>query len=239
MLYQFSFSHTTAGETAINHGEMFQSPQVVRGQARCPVRCSPGDGAGYYSMERSDRRTPSRSAPLQPQPQIDVSAMAPNPVELCRTLLAYTAPGTVVAVPHAALAALVELASGRSGRQSAESSEAGLPQLYDVAALARRYGRAPATVRQWFADGLFGPAEERRFRRRGYVASAEAVQRFEERTGLRSAGASPALEAAPQSIAPASHLQPAGRSSGSRPAVGEKILAAAQRLQHPRRTRAS
>jgi hypothetical protein len=59
------------------------------------------------------------------------------------------------------------------------------PALYDVAALGRRYNRAPATVRQWFHDGLFGPPEERLFRGRGYVASDDVIRDFELRTGLR------------------------------------------------------
>jgi hypothetical protein len=154
----------------------------------------------------------------------DVSVTAPNPLDLCRTLLAYTAPGSAVAVPHAALAALVELASGTA--VEADSGDVGLPTLYDVATLARRYGRAPATVRQWFADGLFGPAEERRFRGRGYVASAEAVAAFEARTGLRGVGGSPlppsASEPAPRAIA--ERAGPITRSG-----IGGKILAAAQR----------
>lgn len=117
-----------------------------------------------------------------------VRSSPPDPIQLCRTLLAYTTPGNAVAVPHAALAALVDLASGTADGVSGSSSDQGalvLSQLYDVASLAQRYGRAPATVRQWFATGLFGPAKDRLFRGRGYVASAECVQQFEERTGIR------------------------------------------------------
>ncbi len=105
--------------------------------------------------------------------------------QLCRSLLAFTSPGTSVAVPHAALAQIVEMASGGAGKCHPVSDPEHLDQLYDVAALARRYNRALPTVRQWFHDGLFGPPEERRFRGRGYVASADAVREFEIRTGLK------------------------------------------------------
>jgi hypothetical protein len=108
-------------------------------------------------------------------------------LELCRGLLAFSAPGMAVAVPHAALAQIVELASGaRSEGQGQDSAVEPLQELFDVAALARRYNRATTTVRQWFHDGLFGPPAERRFRGRGYVAPAEAVHEFEARTGLKS-----------------------------------------------------
>lgn len=109
-------------------------------------------------------------------------------LELCRGLLAFSEPSMTVAVPHAALAQVVELASGGLDKGDLVPGGESLEELYDVAALARRYNRAPATVRQWFHDGLFGPPEERRFRGRGYVASAEAVREFEIRTGLRAAG---------------------------------------------------
>ena len=108
-------------------------------------------------------------------------------LELCRGLLAFSAPGMAVAVPHAALAQIVELASGApSEGQAQDSAVEPLQELFDVAALARRYNRATTTVRQWFHDGLFGPPAERRFRGRGYVAPAEAVHEFEARTGLKS-----------------------------------------------------
>lgn len=93
-----------------------------------------------------------------------------------------------VAVPHAVLAQVVELASGSVDRGNADPRVESLEALYDVAALARRYNRAPPTVRQWFHDGLFGPPAERRFRGRGYVASAHAVREFETRTGLKAVG---------------------------------------------------
>jgi hypothetical protein len=108
-------------------------------------------------------------------------------LELCRGLLAFSAPGMAVAVPHAALAQIVELASGAPLEGQAQDAAAEpLQELFDVAALARRYNRATTTVRQWFHDGLFGPPAERRFRGRGYVAPAEAVHEFEARTGLKS-----------------------------------------------------
>ena len=108
-------------------------------------------------------------------------------LELCRGLLAFSAPGMAVAVPHAALAQIVELASGApSEGQGQDSAVEPLQELFDVAALARRYNRATTTVRQRFHDGLFGPPAERRFRGRGYVAPAEAVHEFEARTGLKS-----------------------------------------------------
>ena len=166
-----------------------------------------------------------------------MSAIAPNPLDLCRTLLAYTAPGTSVAVPHAALAALVELASGGSAdRQNAgaEPADVRLSRLYDVAALAARYGRAPATVRQWFADGLFGPPEERRFRGRGYVASVEAVQAFEERTGLipsTTGPAGPAFASAPETGAAVSQAQSEDPFERPRLLIGGKIRAAARGLR--------
>lgn len=108
-------------------------------------------------------------------------------LELCRGLLAFSAPGVAVAVPHAALAQIVELASGApSEGQAHDSAMEPLQELFDVATLALRYNRATTTVRQWFHDGLFGPPAERRFRGRGYVASAAAVHEFEARTGLKS-----------------------------------------------------
>jgi hypothetical protein len=101
-----------------------------------------------------------------------VSVATSGPVQLCRTLLAFTAPGGAVAVPHAALTALVELATdGVSAVTPGQQQPTALSELYDVASLSRRYGRAPATVRQWFATGLFGAAKDRLFRGRGYVAS--------------------------------------------------------------------
>lgn len=116
-----------------------------------------------------------------------MNASSKEALELCRTLLAFSAPGVAVTVPHAALAEVVELASGRrEGDLANDDSGEPLQDLFDVAALARRYNRAATTVRQWFHDGLFGPPEERRFRGRGYVAPAEAVREFERRTGLKS-----------------------------------------------------
>lgn len=109
-------------------------------------------------------------------------------LELCRSLLAFSVPGMAVAVPHAALAQVVELASGppRSDGVAQEPSGEALQELFDVAALAIRYNRATTTVRKWFHDGLFGPPDERRFRGRGYVAPAAAVRDFEMRTGIKS-----------------------------------------------------
>jgi hypothetical protein len=109
-------------------------------------------------------------------------------LELCRSLLAFSAPGMAVAVPHAALAQVVELASGppRFDGVAEEPSAEALQELFDVAALALRYNRATTTVRKWFHDGLFGPPAERRFRGRGYVAPAAAVREFEIRTGIKS-----------------------------------------------------
>jgi hypothetical protein len=146
--------------------------------------------------------------------------------------------GGAVAVPHAALAALVELASGTSSEAIVEH-HVGLPPLsalYDVAMLARRYGRAPATVRQWFADGLFGPSEERRFRGRGYVAPAEVVAAFEARTGLRSGGGVALDLAVPEyeTRAAAAPAEPAARAK-----IGGKIRAAGQRSTAPRLTPAA
>lgn len=111
-----------------------------------------------------------------------MSGSMPPALDLCRGLLAYSAPGVPVAVPHAALAELVAMAS--AGTTAPKAAEEPLQRLHDVAALGLRYNRAPATVRQWFHDGLFGPPQARRFRGRGYVASDDAVRDFEARTGL-------------------------------------------------------
>ena len=154
---------------------------------------------------------------------------------LCRSLLTYAVPGAAVMVPHAALAELVELAS--DGAASPGSRHAGpdaLQTLYDVAALAERYNRAPSTVRGWFHGGLFGPPEERLFRGRGYVATSDAVYDFEERTGLCPAydhgnipaKADGAIVASPSELV---ELPKQPRSSDVRPRLGDKILAAAKR----------
>ena len=159
-------------------------------------------------------------------------------LQLCRSLLAFTLPGTSVAVPHAALAQVVEMASGGAGKCDPPSDSEPLEQLYDVAALARRYNRALPTVRQWFHDGQFGPPEERRFRGRGYVASAEAVREFEIRTGLkavvaelererRSGAGTPMVDVAPPVPVPprvTRSPRPATRTSG----IGGKIFAEAR-----------
>lgn len=153
-----------------------------------------------------------------------MNSPSPDPLELCRTLLAYTNPGTAVVVPHAALAAVVELASGSPISDEPSGAAGDAPSFFDVAALARRYSRAPATVRQWFAAGLFGPPRERRFRGRGYVAPGEAVREFEERTGLRSG---PREE--PPAAIPAGALPTSAASSGvPNGRVGSRIRAAAR-----------
>lgn len=154
---------------------------------------------------------------------------------LCRSLLTYSVPGAAVMVPHAALAELVELASG--GAASPDPRASGpdaLQMLYDVAALAERYNRAPSTVRGWFHDGLFGPPEERRFRGRGYVATSDAVHDFEERTGLCPAdvrvnipvAADGVIVASPSELVDVPKQSP---TSNIRPRLGDKILAAAKR----------
>lgn len=114
-------------------------------------------------------------------------------LDLCRGLLAYSALGTPVSVPHAVLAELVDLASatnpGPAVSSAAPEAAAATPEplqaLHDVAALSLRYNRAKATIREWFRDGLFGPPEERRFRGKGYVATDDVVRDFERRTGLQ------------------------------------------------------
>jgi transposase-like protein len=166
-----------------------------------------------------------------------MNAKTLDALQLCRSLLAFTSPGTPVAVPHAALAQVVEMASGGAGKCDPPSDPESLEQLYDVAALARRYNRALPTVRQWFHDGLFGPPEERRFRGRGYVASADAVREFEIRTGLRAVVAelererpeagTPMVEVAPPVPVPprvARSPRAATRTSG----IGGKIFAEAR-----------
>lgn len=122
-----------------------------------------------------------------------MSSSLSTAVELCRGLLAYTDPGTAVQVPHAALVELVELATGSIGASPVNLEPPALPRLYDVAALGRRYNRAPVTVRQWFHDGLFGPPEQRLFRGRGYVASEDVVREFEQCTGRRPVSGEPVL----------------------------------------------
>lgn len=174
------------------------------------------------------RRTAPDQRPI-PDPTSPLGVL-----ELCRGLLAYTAPESSVTIPRAALAELVELASGTSSTSSERNSTSEpLPTLFNVASLAARYDRAPPTVRQWFHDGLFGPPKERLFRGRGYVASSEAVLEFEERTGLRpAAGAPNTLPSAcgdgrPTSVSPNSPRQK--RATGSLSRIGKKILAAQQR----------
>ena len=173
--------------------------------------------------------------PQFPLADTEVSESGSGALALCRSLLTYTVPGMAVMVPYAALAELVELASGATASRGARASglEA-LQTLYDVTALAERYSRAPSTVRGWFRDGLFGPPEERRFRGRGYIASADALRDFEERTGLCPApvrasipvGADGAIVAAPSKSL---DLLKQSRTSGVRPRLGDKILAAAKR----------
>ena len=153
---------------------------------------------------------------------------------LCRGLLAFSAPGMAVAVPHAALAQIVELASGAASEaQPQDAAVEPLQELFDVAALARRYNRATTTVRQWFHDGLFGPPAERRFRGRGYVAPAEAVREFETRTGLKSVvtGIRPiaVLVDSPAEAESASQARPARKRKSTPPragGMGGKIFAA-------------
>jgi hypothetical protein len=154
---------------------------------------------------------------------------------LCRSLLTYSVPGAAVMVPHAALAELVELASGGAASPDPRASGPDAFQtLYDVAALAERYNRAPSTVRGWFHDGLFGPPEERRFRGRGYVATSDAVHDFEERTGLcpTHVRVNIPVEADGVIVASPSELVDVpkqSRTSNIRPRLGDKILAAAKR----------
>lgn len=122
-------------------------------------------------------------------------------LDLCRGLLAYSAPGTPVSVPHAVLAEIVDLASatrpGPAVSSAAPEAAAATPEplqaLHDVAALGLRYNRAKATIREWFRHGLFGPPEERRFRGKGYVATDDVVRAFERRTGLQPVAGSPLL----------------------------------------------
>ncbi len=183
------------------------------------------------------------------------SSLSPA-LELCRGLVAYTDPGTAVPVPHAALAELVELATGSIGAPPVNPEAPDLPRLHDVAALGRRYNRAPATVRQWFHDGRFGPPEQRLFRGRGYVASDDVVREFEQRTGLRPVSGEPVLARDDSSrqgdvVVPArkTPVQAATRSTGDskvvaagcavpvqatrRSGIGSKIAAAAGIALHP------
>jgi hypothetical protein len=164
-----------------------------------------------------------------------MSTTAQTALDLCRTLLAFTAPGTAVAVPHAALAQIVELASGTAPVEAPAVSQGTLQELYDVAALARRYNRAPATVRQWFAEGLFGPPGERLFRGRGYVASAEAVRDFEVQTGVRGDGRTrskvenPPAPDAPRPLPTSASVRGGSRTTRPSPGgLGSKIMAATE-----------
>lgn len=130
-----------------------------------------------------------------------MSASLTTALDLCRGLLAYSAPGAPVSVPHAALAELIDLASvtgsaargGDSPLQTAAAVPEPLQSLHDVAALGQRYNRAKPTIREWFREGLFGPPEERRFRGKEYVATDDAVRDFERRTGLRPVAGQPLL----------------------------------------------
>jgi hypothetical protein len=128
-----------------------------------------------------------------------VGASLTTALDLCRGLLAYSAPGAPVSVPHAALAELIDLATvtGAGTRESTLETVAAEPEplqtLHDVGALGLRYNRAKPTIREWFRDGLFGPPEERRFRGKEYVATDDAVRDFERRTGLRPVAGHPVL----------------------------------------------
>lgn len=165
----------------------------------------------------------------------DVPQSGNDALALCRSLLTYAVPGTAVIVPYAALAELVELASGATASpEPLPTGKDAVQPLYDVAALAERYKRAPSTVRAWFHDGLFGPPEARRFRGRGYVAASDSVRDFEERTGLRPAHvrvnnpaeADVAVVASPSELL---DLPKQSRTADGRPRLGEKIRAAAKR----------
>jgi hypothetical protein len=177
-----------------------------------------------------------------------VGASLSTALELCRSLLAYTAPGTPVSVPHAALAELVDLASGtEAGSDVARDTAAsgGAPEplqaLHDVAALGLRYNRARPTIREWFREGLFGPPEERRFRGKEYVATDDAVRDFERKTGLRPVAGQPELfpseriavsrESSPAAAAPVRSTSVAAprkksRNTEHRSSKAQKILAA-------------
>lgn len=167
--------------------------------------------------------------------QTEISEPGTDALALCRSLLAYTAAGAAVMVPYAALAELVELAVGTAALPPPHpSGPEALQTLYDVAALAERYNRAPSTVRGWFRDGLFGPPEERRFRGRGYVATSDAVRDFEGRTGLYPAHVRVEIpaEAEGRVVAPPSESSSRpkqSRASEVRPRMGDKIRAAARR----------
>jgi hypothetical protein len=198
-------------------------------QSACAQRF--GQTALLCLTQASDSHVPG--APLT---HTGMPANANDAVALCRSLLAYTAPGVAVPVPYAALAELVELATGATASPGPRPSTPEASQtLFDVAALAERYNRAPSTVRGWFHDGLFGSPEERLFRGRGYVATSDAVHDFEERSGLCPAHdhvnipveADGAIVASPSELV---DLPKQSRTSAVQPRLGDKILAAAKRL---------
>ena len=202
-----------------------RNPRVYGGSARMALPVRP----------RRARCRPQPSRPKSALTHTGVPEAGNDALALCRSLLTYSAPGAAVMVPHAALAELVELASGGTASPAPRASGPdALQTLYDVAALAERYNRAPSTVRGWFHDGLFGPPEERRFRGRGYVATSDAVRCFEERTGLCPAHdrvnipaeAVRAVVASPSGLVDLPKQSP---TSDVRPRLGEKIRAAAKR----------
>jgi hypothetical protein len=166
-----------------------------------------------------------------------VSSSLSPALDLCRGLLAYTKPDTAVPVPHAALAELVRLATGSIGIAPTEAEPtAALPGLHDVAALCRRYNRARTTVRQWFHDGLFGPPEERLFRRRGYVASDDAVREFEHSTGLRPVRGEPVLSAvSSREIDSAAHIAETPPETTTEVTVTVPVRTAPRRSRTPKR----
>jgi hypothetical protein len=181
---------------------------VVPGGYPEPLSAHPRALLGFVPNTRGTRRTRRTSRRLPPWQgtlpglrAASVRASLTTALDLCRGLLAYSAPGAPVSVPHAALAELIDLATvtGAGTRTSESTLETvtaetePLQKLHDVGALGRRYNRAKPTIREWFRDGLFGPPEERRFRGKEYVATDDAVRDFERRTGLRPVEGQPVL----------------------------------------------
>jgi hypothetical protein len=181
---------------------------VVPGGYPEPLSAHPRALLGFAPNTRGTRRTRRTSRRLPPWQgtlpglrAASVRASLTTALDLCRGLLAYSAPGAPVSVPHAALAELIDLATvtgaGTQANESTLETVAAEPEplqtLHDVGALGLRYNRAKPTIREWFRDGLFGPPEERRFRGREYVATDDAVRDFERRTGLRPVAGQPVL----------------------------------------------
>jgi transposase-like protein len=107
--------------------------------------------------------------------------------------------------------------AGSPGRDQAQED----PEVrYTVAAVARRLGVAPATLRTWDRRYGMGPSERELGTRRRY--SAADVDRLQVMRRLVVEGSAPADAAR---VAAAGHLDPTARTAGRGPSSGGRVLA--------------